>query len=113
MDLKSIKSLGRVEKKFELLKGYTLTLHTLSSSEMQDCISEIPNGLSDAHWLSAMNLALLSYSTSHINDEVITLEQAKEFYKNLQITLLNDAALFLGTLKTEQDAVLEELKKKV
>lgn len=113
MDLKSLSNLGRLEKKFDLTTGVSLTLHTLSAMEMQKCIGEIPSGLSDAAWLSATNLSLLTYSTSHINNEAITFEQARDFYLNLQISLLNDAALFLGTLKTEQDAIIEELKKKV
>ena len=113
MDLKSISTLGRIERKVELTKELSLTLHTLSALETQKCLAELPNSLSDASYRNViLQMALLVYSTSHIDNNPVTLEQAKEFYQNLQAPLFNAAAEQLEILNTEQAAVLEELKKK-
>lgn len=114
MDLKSFGSLGKITKQVEVTKELSVTLHSLSTVETQKALGEIPSSLnSDASYRGLiMQMGFLIYATSHINNEPITLEQAKEFYSNLQTPLFNEIYTKFDELSQPQQTAIEELKKK-
>ena len=114
MDLKAFGSIGKVTKQMEVTKDLTVTLHSLSTVETQRALAEIPSSLNnDASYRGLiMQMGFLIYATSHINNELVTLEQAKEFYSNLQTPLFNDIYTQFDSLSQSQQLALEELKKK-
>ena len=114
MDLKSLSQLGRIEKEFELAPGVKIKLHTLSVMDQQKALLDIPEGVAQdesARFLQ-MQQAILVYATDSVNDEKLTLEQAKELYSGIQYPVLIE--LFNRYLEAagEQSKILEELKKK-
>ena len=115
MDLKSFGSLGKVEKKIELTKDLSVTVHSLSVVETQKSLAELPSNLtSDTSYRGfVMQMAFLVYATSHVNNEAVTLDQAKEFYQNLQTPLFNVAYNEFDSLAQTQQEALDSLKKKV
>ena len=114
MDLKVFGSLGKVTKQVEVAKDLTVTLHSLSTVETQKALAEIPSSLNnDASYRGLiMQMGFLIYATSHINNEPVTLEQAKEFYSSLQTPLFNEIYTQFDNLSQPQQVALEELKKK-
>lgn len=114
MDLKSFGSLGKVTKQVEVTKDLNVTLRSLSTLETQKALAEIPSSLtSDTSYRGlTMQKAFLKYATTHINNEAITLEQADEFYSNLQTPLFNDVYIAFDSLSTPQQEALDILKKK-
>lgn len=114
MDFKSFGFLGRVEKKVEISKDLSVTIHSLSTLETQKALAELPSAMNadTAYRGILMQIAFLVYSTSHINDQAVTLDQAKDFYHNLQSPLFNQIYGEFDLLAEPQQQALEELKKK-
>lgn len=115
MELTSFRSLGRVEKEFEVVKGLKISMHTLPVLQQQQALAEIPAatlGTDQALRTFVLQQALLVYAIDTINGEKVTLEQAKEFIQNLQAPIFNEIYNCYDVMAQEQDSTLVELKKK-
>jgi len=117
MELTSIMNLGRVSKTVEIVKGFTVTLHTPSYGEQLAIIKEVPKNLNDNpvlyyHQVQVESLAVV---TEKINDKNYTSEnrdELRDIFSNMQYNLLQEIYNAYLKLVDEQAKIIEELKKK-
>lgn len=115
MDLKSLHSLGRIEREFQIVKDLKVVLHTLSAVEQQQALAELPNTASSTdviHRTVILQASLLIYALTSVNDEKMDLQKSKEFIQGLQSPIFNEIYNCYETIAQEQDKTVEELKKK-
>ena len=116
MDLKSFSALNRVEKDFDVVNGLKVKMHTLSVLQQQQALAELPIspvGMDTALRAVILQQALLIYAIDEINGQKANPQETKEFVQNLQAPIFNALYNCYDQLAQEQDATLEELKKKV
>lgn len=115
MPLKSLASLGRIEKEFEISAEFKVKLHTLNSRENQKVLLEAPTQGDAVARYTYLQLVTLMYATDELNGEKISdanRAELREVYGNLQNKILDVLFDKYLELITEQDAIVEELKKK-
>lgn len=115
MSLKSLASLGRVSKEVEINKELKVTLHTVSSGDQEKVLLQIPTEGDGTAKYAAIQRATLVYATDSINDQKFddtNRAELQEFYSSIQYSLL--AQIFEAYLSclSEQNTILEDLKKK-
>ena len=115
MTLSTLTQLGRMEKVFEINSQLTIKLHTLTVGEQQKVLADIPTGVEDTSArFTYIQFATLLYTTDSINDKVYNetnREELREFYTNLQYTLLFEIFSKYLELSDEQSKILDSLKK--
>lgn len=113
VDIESLAKLGRVEKEIEVNKGLKIKIHTLSALEQQTALTSVPQDApSEFARLSHLQHAVLVQAVEEVNGEKISKDQSKKLFGALQASLVSDIFTQHSLLSKEQDAVLEELKKK-
>jgi ssDNA-specific exonuclease RecJ len=116
MTLSTLKQLGRIEKEFEINSQLTIKLHTLTVGDQQKVLADIPAGVEDiSARFTYVQFATLLYATDSLNGKVYNetnRDELREFYTNLQYTLLFQIFSKYMELSDEQTKVLEDLKKK-
>ena len=113
MTLISLTQLGRIEKEIVLNADVRLKLHTLSVSEQQRALAQMPHDVeNEVAKFTFLQEAILIQATDEVNGEKITKEQAKEVYASLQYNLMAYVFAEYTTLAGEQGKVLDDLKKK-
>jgi len=113
LKLDELSKLGRFESEFEVVKGLTVRLHTLSMAEQHRAITSVPATLTDATGqFHHLQKALLVEATESVNGEKASKEELEKFYGELQESLFQDVATHYTELITKQNDTLQELKKK-
>lgn len=116
MDLKSLHSLGKISREFSIFDGLKVSLHTLSAVEQQRALAELPSASANtdpALRTVILQQALLIYALDSVNGEKVSIAEAKDAVMGLQAPIFNEIYNCYDVLAQEQDAAVEELKKKL
>lgn len=112
VDIDSLSKLGRVAKEFDIVPGLKVSLKTLSMQEQHDVLASVPNTLTDpTSQFHSLQKALLVASTELINGEKVVKADLEKLYSNLQETVFQAVAEKYTSLLTEQNSVIDALKK--
>lgn len=115
MSLKSLASLGRVEKEFVINSQLKIKLHTTNTSEQHAVMAELPTDADGAAKFAHLQRATLVYATDEVNGEKYgddRRNELREFYATVQYSLLQEMFDCYVVLIGEQATILEDLKKK-
>jgi hypothetical protein len=113
MSLDTLSKLGRVEQEFEIINGLTVKLHTLSAVEQQQALASVPDAVNDdIAKFYHLQQALLVYATDSINGQVLSKDDLRKLYGEMQNAIFQAIFEKYNALAEEQNKLIEDLKKK-